>query len=247
MGRGLKYEIPGEESRVGADEITAKNVETLFAGTLVAPFPLVVEIGFGRGEFLLELASKEPGAGFLGVEVSFKRTLKMARKVAAARLCNVKLAEARGQVAVKSLAGKGVRDFWVNFSDPWPKARHAHRRLFQPEFVHDVAMALEPNGRLLVATDDRPYAEQIDEVLSAEPLLVNSFAPAPFSATADDRIQTGYEADWLAQRRALHFFEYARVGEPEIVRGGVALPGRPTPAAPPAATPAGPPAEARRT
>ena len=61
-------------------------------------------------------------------------------------------------------------------------------------------------------------------MLSGEPLLANCLAPAPFSATADDRIQTGYEADWLAQRRALHFFEYERIGEPEIVHAGVVQP-----------------------
>jgi len=221
MGRGLKYEIPGVDARVGADEITDRDARALFSAVLPEPFALVVEIGFGRGEFLLELAAKEPGRAFLGVEVSFKRTLKMARKVAASGLTNVRLVEARGQAVVKSLSPGSVRDLWINFSDPWPKARHESRRLLQPEFVHDAALTLAPGGRLLVSTDDVPYAEQIDGVLSREPLLANRFAPEPWRRSVEGRIQTGYEADWVAEGRRLHFFEYVRPGEPEIVRAGV--------------------------
>ena len=62
--------------------------------------------------------------------------------------------------------GWGLDEIWINFSDPWPKTRHAHRRLIQPPFVADVARALRPGGRLFVATDDVPYAHQIDEVLA---------------------------------------------------------------------------------
>ena len=69
---------------------------------------------------------------------------------------------------------------WVNFSDPWPKARHAHRRVIQSAFVGDAARALAPGGHLYVATDDVPYAHQMDDVLSAEPALRNAYAPWPF-------------------------------------------------------------------
>jgi tRNA (guanine-N7-)-methyltransferase len=209
--RSLKYEIPGVDWRRTSIDVAAEGLAALFSPQLEPPFEMVLEIGFGRGEFLLDLAAKEPGTAFLGVEVSFKRTLKMARKVARAGFDNVRLLEALGQVVVKDLiAHDSLRDIWVNFSDPWPKDRHAGRRVVQADFVHAAARCLAPGGTLHVATDDVPYAEQIDQVLSAEPLLVNTFAPEPWLQEVHGRLQTGYESEWRAECRPLHFFAYRR-------------------------------------
>lgn len=213
MGRSLKYEIPGEDWRCGLDEVAARGWEEIFAPDLAAPLRLVVEIGFGRGEFLLDLAAKNPDSAFVGVEVSFKRTLKMARKLARSGLRNVRLIEGRGQVVVKELlTPRSVHEMWINFSDPWPKERHADRRLLQSDFVNDVARALAPGSRLRVATDDVPYAEWIDRVLTEESPLENCFSPDPWRSEAPERIPTGYQEDWMRRGRSLHFFEYRRPG-----------------------------------
>ena len=130
MGRGLKYDIPGKDWRCSAGQIAGEGWQAAFAPELLPPLHLVVEIGFGRGEFLLALAEENPGVAFVGVEVSFKRVLKMARKVARAGLQNIRLIEGQGQVLVSELLEEAsVQEFWINFSDPWPKARHARRRL----------------------------------------------------------------------------------------------------------------------
>ncbi|MCS5638573.1 MAG: tRNA (guanosine(46)-N7)-methyltransferase TrmB, partial [Myxococcota bacterium] len=171
------------------------------------PVRRVVEIGFGRGEFLLEMAAKRPGTAFLGVEISFKRVLKMARKVARAGLLNVRLMEAKGEVILSDLISVDCLDeIWVNFSDPWPKDRHAGRRLIQPEFVENAARCLVVGGTLQIATDDIPYAHQISDVLASQPRLENAFAPEPWLRDVPGRIQTGYEIDWRAAGRSLHFF-----------------------------------------
>lgn len=172
---------------------------------------MVLEIGFGRGEFLLALAEASPKVAFVGIEVSFKRTLKMARKVARAELRNVRLIEARAEVALRELFREGqLAAIWVNFSDPWPKARHAHRRVLQPDFAADAASRLAEEGTLYVATDDVPYAHQINEVLSGESQLVNRYAPWPFLPEVAGRERTGYEIQWRAEGRPMHFFAYGR-------------------------------------
>lgn len=211
MGRGLKYDIPGDDWRRGIDEVAAHGWEAIFAPDLPAPLRLVVEIGFGRGEFLLDLAAKNPDNAFVGIEISFKRALKMARKLSRSGLRNVRLLEGRGEFVVgQLLSPDSVQQIWINFSDPWPKDRHAGRRVIQPEFVRAAARALAPKGSLLLATDDAPYARQIDRVLSAESWLENRFAPAAWSTEAPDRIETGYQRDWIQRSRPLHFFEYTR-------------------------------------
>jgi tRNA (guanine-N7-)-methyltransferase len=215
MGRALKYDIPGEDWRRSVDDLVAHSLEAQFAPDLVPPFPLVVEIGFGRGEFLMELAGKNPGTAFIGVEVSFKRVLKTARRLARTKLRNVRLVDGRGQGVVEAaIPDASVDAFWINFSDPWPKDRHAPRRLFQPPFVADVARALAPGGRLHVATDDAAYALQIQCLLAQEPRLANRFAPDPWRGEVEGRIRTHYEEDWRAEGRPLHFFEYERAQRP---------------------------------
>ncbi len=209
MGRGLNYDIPGEDWRRGISDVVQCGWEDLFDPDLTSPLRLVVEIGFGRGEFLLDLAGKNPDTAFVGVEVSFKRCLRMARRLARTSLRNVRLIEGRGQVVVEqACAAGGVSAFWINFSDPWPKDRHAHRRLFQAPFVASVARALGPGGVLHVATDDTPYAEHIDSLLAAEPLLENVFAPDSWRSDVPSRLRSAYEEGGRAEGRPLHFFEY---------------------------------------
>lgn len=170
---------------------------------------MVLEIGFGRGEFLLDLAHKRPDTAFVGIEISFKRVLKMARKVARARLSNVRLLEGRAEVAVRDIFEPGsLAEIWVNFSDPWPKARHAHRRVIQASFAESAARALAPQGTLYVATDDVPYAHQINEVLSTCEVLENHYTPWPFLPEVESRMRTGYEEEWRAEGRPMHFFAY---------------------------------------
>ncbi|MGB0617894.1 MAG: tRNA (guanosine(46)-N7)-methyltransferase TrmB [Myxococcota bacterium] len=218
MGRSLKYEIPGVDPRVALDEWAEKGWRGVFGRRADGERPSrVLEIGFGRGEFLLDLATRSPDVEFVGVEVSFKRTLKMARKVARAVLSNVRLVEGRAEEAIRAVPEPAsLEAIWINFSDPWPKKRHGHRRVIQPAFVAAAAEALAPGGHLYVATDDVPYAHQMDEALSASLALRNAYAPWPFVSEVKGRRQTGYEMQWRQEGRPMHFFAYQRPGaEPD--------------------------------
>lgn len=170
---------------------------------------------------MLEMARRHPKRAYLGVEVSFKRVLKMARRLALTDVENIRLVEADGEGVVESLLGDAsVEEFWINFPDPWPKARHARRRIVQPGFVAQMALRLVEGGVVQVATDDRIYAEEIDRVLAAEPLLRNAHA-SPWVSEVAGRLETSYETAWRAEGRPLHFFSYER------------LPRYPPPAPPP--------------
>lgn len=217
MSRSLKYDIPGEDPRLSLAEVAATGWEALFAKTRepaktdsAAQRRRVLEIGFGRGEFMLAMAERSPDVDFIGVEISFKRTLKMARKVARAKLVNIRLLEASADVVLEQVfLPESLSEIWLNFSDPWPKARHAHRRVVQPSFAAAAARTLERGGVLNVATDDVRYAHQISQVLGSERALFNVYAPWPFLHDVPGRTVTGYEEQWRAAGRPFHFFQYS--------------------------------------
>jgi tRNA (guanine-N7-)-methyltransferase len=213
MGRTLKRDIPGPDWRVDLERARELGWQALFAGDVAAPLPLVVEIGFGRGEFLLDQAARHPAQAFVGVEYSPKRVLKMARRLARSELRNVRLVQAPAErLVAEALADGAVSCFWINFPDPWPKKRHFKRRLVQAGLVAQLARRLVPGGRLEIATDHEGYAEWIHERLAAEPLLVNRCAPEPFLRENPGRAPTAYEMEWRALGRPFHFFRYARRG-----------------------------------
>jgi len=214
--RRLDRDIPGPDRRVASHEVREKGWEAIFAPDLAPPLRLVVEIGFGRGEFLLDLAARHPETAFVGIELSYKRAHKMARRLARTELGNVRVLAERAERAVEELFAPGsVAEFWINFSDPWPKKRHHKRRLLQPAFVADLAVRLAPGGVLQVATDDPGYAEWIDAVLAAEPRLANANAPAPHLRDVPGRTRTSFEEEWRGKGRIPYFWTYRRVaGDP---------------------------------
>jgi tRNA (guanine-N7-)-methyltransferase len=228
VSRTLKYEIPGVDWRVTLGAVKDEGWAGIFGADVPEPLPLVVEIGFGRGEFLMDLAAREPGAAFVGIEYSFKRVLKMARRLARTELRNVRLVQAPAQEVLRgAIADASVSCFWINFPDPWPKKRHFKRRLVQQSFAALLERRLVPGGVVQIATDHTGYADWIDAVFRAQPGLENCYAPTPFRRVVPGRTTTAYEAEWRALGRPLYFFCYEKTSDsrgarsdPESRRGG---------------------------
>jgi tRNA (guanine-N7-)-methyltransferase len=132
--------------------------------------PLVLEIGSGMGEATAAMAAADPARDVLAVEVHTPGLGNLLRLVEAGGLTNVRVLEADAREVLRELLGPDSLDeVRVFFPDPWPKARHAKRRLVTPEFADLVASRLRPGGRLHVATDWASYAEQVLAVLGAHP------------------------------------------------------------------------------
>ena len=145
--------------------------------------PWVLEIGFGMGDATAQVAAAAPERDFIGVEVHEAGVGALLKRIGEMELRNLRIVRhdavevLRQMIAPASLAGVHL---W--FPDPWHKKRHHKRRLVQPPFVELVASRLAPGGYLHCATDWQPYAEQMLEVLSAAPGLVNTaagYAPQP--------------------------------------------------------------------
>jgi tRNA (guanine-N7-)-methyltransferase len=134
--------------------------------------PLVLEIGSGTGEAAAAMAADDPDRDLLAVEVHVPGVAALLRRVEALGLRNVRVAQGDGLGALRDVLGPGSLDeVRVFFPDPWPKSRHAKRRLVTPAFAALVADRLRSGGRLHVATDWPSYAAQVLDVLGASPDL----------------------------------------------------------------------------
>jgi len=139
--------------------------------------PRVLEIGFGDGATLVELARLRPDTDFLGVEVHPPGIGHCLLAMEAGGLTNIRLiAHDAVEVLGKQLTSGLLDEVLLYFPDPWPKKRHHKRRIVQPAFAELVADRLKPGGTFHLATDWEPYALQMLEVLNAEPRLANTAA-----------------------------------------------------------------------
>ena len=145
--------------------------------------PLVVEIGFGMGQATAAIAAARRGDDFLGIEVHEPGVGALLQRIDEQQLANLRIVQHDAvEVLRDMIAPSTLAAVHVFFPDPWPKKRHWKRRLIQPPFVALLASRLATGGTLHCATDWQPYAEQMLEVLSAEPLLQNTapgYAPRP--------------------------------------------------------------------
>lgn len=145
--------------------------------------PLVLEIGFGMGEATAHIARVRPEDNFLCCEVHEPGVGALLKRLGEQGQTNVRiLAHDAVEVIDHMLAPASLDGVHIFFPDPWHKKKHNKRRLIQPPLVAKLAARLKPGGYLHCATDWQPYAEQMLEVLSGEPLLVNSaegYAPQP--------------------------------------------------------------------
>jgi tRNA (guanine-N7-)-methyltransferase len=176
--------------RYGVEGAGRLDARALFGRDL----PLAVEVGFGNGEALLELAATHPDRGFLGIEVYPPGVGRLLQRLAARGLENVRvLREDATGVFEERVAEASLAAVYVWFPDPWPKKRHHKRRLLQPPFVAAIARSLAPAGRLHLATDWEDYARQMVEVTAAEPLLINPAGPGRFAEGPGERPATRFE------------------------------------------------------
>jgi len=149
--------------------------------------PVEIEIGFGKGAFILTAATARRDVNFLGVEIERKYQLFTANRIAKRGLDNVRLARADARQFLRDcVPSDSVRGLHVYFPDPWWKRRHHKRRLWTAEFAAQCERILEPGGRLHAATDVADYFATIAALLAERPRLrrlpgSDAKSPAPSS------------------------------------------------------------------
>jgi len=146
--------------------------------------PRLLEIGFGMGDATAQVAAAAPQQDFIGIEVHPPGVGALLKRIGEQQLTNIRILRHDAvEVLQQMLQPASLAGVHIWFPDPWHKKRHHKRRLIRPDVVALVASRLAPGGYLHCATDWQHYAEQMLEVLAAEPLLKNQcgagYAPKP--------------------------------------------------------------------
>ena len=137
--------------------------------------PVILEIGFGMGEATAHIAGLLPQKDFLCCEVHPPGVGALLKRIGELGLENIRIVEHDAvEVLDRMLAPASLTGVHIFFPDPWHKARHNKRRLVQPHFIARLLPRMQSGAYIHCATDWEPYAEQILQVLSAEPALKNT-------------------------------------------------------------------------
>jgi tRNA (guanine-N7-)-methyltransferase len=145
--------------------------------------PTILEIGFGMGEATAHIAALMPEKNFLCCEVHEPGVGALLKRIGEHGLANIRIVQHDAVEVIEHMLTEGsLAGAHIFFPDPWHKLRHNKRRLVQPALIARLASRLQAGGYLHCATDWQPYAQQMLEVLSAEPQLANTaqaYAPRP--------------------------------------------------------------------
>lgn len=162
--------------------------------------PVEIEVGFGKGAFLVASGQARPETNFLGIEIERKYTLATAARLAKHRLTNVKVLCTEARWWLKTyVAAASVHAVHVYFPDPWWKTRHKKRLLFTSDFASEVARVLETSGTLEFATDVEDYFRNTLELVGQLPQL--RMLP---EARLENSVPTNFERKYLAEGRPIH-------------------------------------------
>ena len=118
------------------------------------PADLVLEIGFGGGEHLAGLADANPAVNFIGAEPFVNGVASLLRHIQTHQLSNIRIWDDDVRLILPALPVASVSQVFIMFPDPWPKKRHAARRILQPEMMDVLAQLIRPSGQLVLASDD---------------------------------------------------------------------------------------------
>ena len=172
--------------------------------------PVEIEIGCGKGRFLINSAMANPDINYIGIERALRYFRMMKERVIRRELANIRLLRDDAVYFVERfIPDEAVSAYHVYFPDPWPKKRHRKRRLFNPGFLNEVVRTLPMGGTLDFATDYVEYYEEIRALLDASDRLVR-LAEIPERVRELGSDLTNFETKYSAEGRAIHRGAYVK-------------------------------------
>lgn len=178
--------------------------------------PVTLEIGFGNGESLLEMAAAAPNEDFIGIEVHRPGVGHLALGIERLGLTNIRIVAEDAVPFIRDrIADASLDRLLLYFPDPWHKARHHKRRIVQTEFANLVGQKLKKGGLWHLATDWAPYAEHMRTLLDAHPDFSSEHVGIGEAARPSWRPETKFERRGIRLQHAVFDLLYRRTNMPE--------------------------------
>lgn len=156
-----------------------------------------LEIGFGEGEFIIDLSLKNPSYNYIGIEIKRGRFKKAARK--AEKLCiqNLKLINIEAEIALKQIFSKNsFKEVFINFPDPWPKNKHTKHRLFNSSFTTLLSQTVTSGGKVHIKTDHFDYLARIINEFEVNPFFSNNLKNKDYKKDINSGFETKFEKEF---------------------------------------------------
>lgn len=162
--------------------------------------PIHIEIGMGKGQFIMELARRNPDINYIGIEKYSSVLVRALEKMEEAPLANLRFLRMDAEHIEDLFAPDEVAQIYLNFSDPWPKDRHAKRRLTSREFLTRYGHIIKRDGKIIFKTDNRPLFDfSLEQAAEAGWFLVNHTFDLHHSEYVEGNIMTEYETRFVAK------------------------------------------------
>ncbi|MCM1158764.1 MAG: tRNA (guanosine(46)-N7)-methyltransferase TrmB [Bacteroidales bacterium] len=210
--------VPGARDVIAESRFTIKN-ETEYKGRWNTVFgndhPVYIEIGMGKGQFILTLAAKNPDINYIGIEKYSSVLIRAIEKQEEEALPNLFFIRMEAENIADVFAEGEVAGIYLNFSDPWPKDRHAKRRLTSRQFLERYEKILDKKGRVVFKTDNRELfdfsLEQVEE--ASHWMLLNHTFDLHHSEYVNGNIMTEYETRFVEKGNAICRMEIMQTQE----------------------------------
>lgn len=174
--------------------LEVKDGPVVFSELFGRDAPVVLEIGFGMGDSLIEMASQQPEKNYIGIEVHRPGVGRLLSRAQEAGLSNIRVyAEDAIEVLAQCIPDNSLDVLQLFFPDPWHKKKHHKRRIVQPEFAQTVRKKLKIGGHFHMATDWENYAEHMMEVMTSAEGYQNKAGEGVFSPQPDWRPVTKFQ------------------------------------------------------
>jgi tRNA (guanine-N7-)-methyltransferase len=171
---------------------------------------LALEIGFGDGDFLIQMAKETPHLNYVGIEIKRSRFTSAVNNLLKRKINNVKLLNMDAMIALDEVFKPGTFiEVYINFPDPWPKDRHKKHRIINNLFLDKLSKIMKPGGLLEIASDHREYVEHMLTVFNENSRFKNMFQSPGYTNRLTRRPLTKYEIEYRMEGREIFYLTYA--------------------------------------
>jgi tRNA (guanine-N7-)-methyltransferase len=167
-------------------------------------YPIHLEIGTGKGQFLAGMAAQYPHINFIGIELGKSVIVSAAEKIIDAEVDNVLLLNVNAEKLTSLFADGEIASLYLNFSDPWPKNRHAKRRLTFPSFLKLYKQVLKPEGSITLKTDNQALFEYSIVSFSGFGMTLQEVILDLHGLSDPENVMTEYEEKFAAKGQLIY-------------------------------------------